>query len=208
MKTIIIGRGDGCNITIDDDMISRRHAVLRISTFGKMDIVNMGKNGTFVNGVKLRPNIPFPVKRKDVVNFANVHQLDWSQVPNPLRYIKIGVWVAGGLVALLLLILLFNSLLGSTPQQPTPSFRDDYRQETAAPAASADSAGKAAPDSARQKEQPGKSIEQVLRERAAQQQREKEKARQHPGSTSPARGNGQQTQQTQPEEGGADMPLM
>ena len=54
MKTITIGRGDGCQIFIDDDLISRRHAILKISTFGKMEIVDMGKNGTFVNGIRLR----------------------------------------------------------------------------------------------------------------------------------------------------------
>ena len=71
MKTITIGRGDGCQIFIDDDLISRRHAILKISTFGKMEIVDMGKNGTFVNGIRLRPNVPVPVKRKDIISFAN-----------------------------------------------------------------------------------------------------------------------------------------
>ena len=81
MKTITIGRGDGANIIIDNEMISRRHAILKISTFGKMEIVDMGRNGTFVNGIKLRPNVPFPVTRKDVVRFADQNspfKLDWS----------------------------------------------------------------------------------------------------------------------------------
>ena len=51
MKTITIGRGDGCNIYIDDESMSRRHAIIKIPTFGEMEIVDMSKNGTSVNGV-------------------------------------------------------------------------------------------------------------------------------------------------------------
>ena len=54
MKTITIGRGDGADIFIDDEMISRRHAILRIYTFGKMELVDMGKNGTYVNAPKIK----------------------------------------------------------------------------------------------------------------------------------------------------------
>lgn len=103
MKTITIGRGDGADIFIDDDMISRRHAILRIYTFGKMEIVDMGKNGTFVNGVRLKPNVPFPVKRKDVVNFAEVSRLNWAQVPDNTKYFKIGAIILGAIIALLIL---------------------------------------------------------------------------------------------------------
>lgn len=105
MKTITIGRGDGANIIIDDEMISRRHAILKISAFGKMEIVDMGKNGTFVNGIKLRPNVPFPVTRKDVVNFADVSQLDWSLVPDNSKFVKYVIFTIVALIAILLLIL-------------------------------------------------------------------------------------------------------
>ena len=96
MKTITIGRGEGCHIYIDDESMSRRHAIIKIPTFGGMEIVDMSKNGTFVNGVRLRPNVPFPVKRTDVVNFADVAQLDWSQVPDPMKYYKLGAAAVGG----------------------------------------------------------------------------------------------------------------
>ncbi len=114
MKTITIGRGDGADIIIDDEMISRRHAILKISTFGKMEIVDMGKNGTFVNGIKLRPNVPFPVTRKDVINFAEITQLDWSLVPNNTRYIKYGI-VA--IIGLLLIIIFASSIKGCEKQE-------------------------------------------------------------------------------------------
>lgn len=114
MKTITIGRGDGADIIIDDEMISRRHAVLKISTFGKMEIVDMGKNGTFVNGIKLRPNVPFPVTRKDVVNFAEITQLDWSLVPDNTRYIKYGI---AAVIGLLLIIIFASSIKGCEKEE-------------------------------------------------------------------------------------------
>lgn len=116
MKTVTIGRGDGCTITIDDEMMSRRHAIIKIPTFGGMEIVDMSKNGTFVNGVRLRPNVPFPVTRKDVVNFADVHQLDWSKVPDPLKYYKLGAIIVAGLIVLILAIWLVKSLFSSSEE--------------------------------------------------------------------------------------------
>ncbi len=109
MKTITIGRGDGADIIIDDEMISRRHAILKISSFGKMEIVNMGKNGTFVNGIKLRPNVPFPVTRKDIVNFADVSQLNWALVPDNTKYYKYIILAVAVLLAVLILILSLKS---------------------------------------------------------------------------------------------------
>lgn len=115
MKTITIGRGDGCDILIDDYRISRRHAVLKVYTFGKMEIVDMGQNGTWVNGVKLRPGVPFPVKRSDVVNFAEASQLNWSQVESPMKYVKLAGIIAAILILLGLLIFwIFSALSDSS----------------------------------------------------------------------------------------------
>ena len=136
MKTVSIGRGEGCNIIVDDEMMSRSHAIIRIPTFGKMEVVDMSKNGTYVNGVRVRPNVPVPVTRKDVVNFAEVYQLDWSTIPDPLKYYKIGAIIVGGLIVLLLVILLFKSLSSGTdtsPEQPAVEqvqkpIQTDYEQ--------------------------------------------------------------------------------
>lgn len=132
MKTITIGRGEGCHIYIDDELMSRRHAIIKIPTFGGMEIVDMSKNGTFVNGVRLRPNVPFPVKRTDVVNFADVAQLDWSQVPNPMKYYKLGAAIVGGLVVLLLAFFLLKNLL-STSEEPSPKPATEQIQQSATP---------------------------------------------------------------------------
>ena len=83
MKVYSIGRESGCDIVINDntDVISRRHAVLNVSPSGKMTIVDQSHNGTYVNGIRISPNVPVPVTRKDNISFAHVARLDWSLVP-------------------------------------------------------------------------------------------------------------------------------
>lgn len=109
MKSLSIGRDVGCDIVLNDgkDLISRRHAILYIYPTGKMAIVDQGQNGTYVNGIKITPNVPFPVSRKDKIMFAHVLQLDWKLVPNriaQLRNIFLGcvlvVLIVGGGVLL------------------------------------------------------------------------------------------------------------
>lgn len=117
MKTITIGRGDGCDILIDDYRISRRHAILKVYTFGKMEIVDIGQNGTWVNGVKLKPGVPFPVKRSDVINFAEASQLNWSRVESPMKYVKIAGIIAAILVMLGLLIFWISSKLSDSSSE-------------------------------------------------------------------------------------------
>ncbi|CAK7066039.1 MAG: hypothetical protein PARBB_03151 [Parabacteroides distasonis] len=109
MKVITIGRGDDNQIVLEDnqDMISRQHATLRIYETGKMEIVSTGSNGTFVNGFRIKPNMPYKVTRKDVISFAHVRQLDWALVPDPfrlLRYSIVGTVVAA-LVAIVMVLL-------------------------------------------------------------------------------------------------------
>lgn len=107
MKIITIGRGDDNQIVLDDsqDLISRQHATLRIYETGKMEIVSTGSNGTFVNGFRIKPNMPYKVTRKDVVSFAHVRQLDWALVPDPFRFVRYGL--IGGVIAILVGIAVF-----------------------------------------------------------------------------------------------------
>ena len=104
MKVYSIGREVGCDIVINDnsDVISRRHATLNVASSGKMTIVDLSHNGTYVNGIRISPNVPVPVTRKDNVSFAHVARLDWNLIPNTgATIIK---WVALGVLALLLVI--------------------------------------------------------------------------------------------------------
>ena len=101
MKTITIGRGPENMVTLNDAKTSRRHALLRCHSTGKMEIVDLSQNGTFVNGMKIPSNKPYPISRKDIVVFAHAETLNWDEVPNPYRFIKISA-----LVLLLCIILL------------------------------------------------------------------------------------------------------
>lgn len=99
MKVYSIGREAGCDIVINDnsDVVSRRHAVLNITSSGKMTIIDQSQNGTYVNGIRISSNVPVPVTRKDKISFAHVARLDWNMVPNTqrtiVRYIAIAIVV-------------------------------------------------------------------------------------------------------------------
>lgn len=104
MKRITIGRNPSCDIMFDQNMVSRNHALLNVYPSGKYEIVNMGSNGTTVNGVKISTGQPYPVKRGDTIVFAGQCALDWKEVPNPAGPWKIFGIVVGGAVVVGLLI--------------------------------------------------------------------------------------------------------
>ena len=65
-----IGRGEECSLQLDGKGISRMHARLTF-TGRRPQLLDLGSsNGTFVNGLRLKPNIPHDLKHADVVRFA------------------------------------------------------------------------------------------------------------------------------------------
>lgn len=104
MKVYSIGREIGCDIIINDnsDVISRRHATLNVAPLGKMTIVDLSHNGTYVNGIRIAQNVPVPVTRKDNVSFAHVARLDWNLIPNAGA--SVIRWGVIGVIALVLII--------------------------------------------------------------------------------------------------------
>lgn len=117
MKTITIGRSDECDIHIEHELISRRHALLRISPLGKMEIINLGANGTSVNGVKLQNSRPKKISRNDVVTFAGVKTLDFNAVPDTLKLIRIG-----SITAILLVIVAISITILSLNKNKDSNF--------------------------------------------------------------------------------------
>lgn len=101
MKVISIGRGEECNIVLDDPMISRRHAVLRLYPSGKIEIIDYSTNGTSINGVKLARETLTNIKRGTPVSFAGVKTLDWAHVPDPSKPYRM---IAYGIIGFLVLI--------------------------------------------------------------------------------------------------------
>lgn len=102
MKTYSIGRDLNCDIVINDstDVISRRHALLNVTSFGKMTIIDQSSNGTYVNGIRISQNVPVPITRKDIISLAHVAKLDWNQVP------KTNLWIMPVIAAIVLVIVL------------------------------------------------------------------------------------------------------
>lgn len=82
-KVYTIGRDPSCDIVIADptDVVSRVHASLKVKGAGKYILVDQGRNGTYVNGIKMSANEEIPVTRKDVISFAHIAELDWNQIP-------------------------------------------------------------------------------------------------------------------------------
>jgi len=117
MKTYSIGRDLGCDIVINDntDVVSRRHAVLNVGSAGKMTITDLSSNGTYVNGIKIAPNVSFPVTRKDSVSFAHVANLDWDVIPKSRRWIT---WLIVGLMVAA--IAAFLAVFFARSPQPKP----------------------------------------------------------------------------------------
>lgn len=110
-KIYTIGRDPQCDIVIQDvtDIVSRVHAVLRVEPNGKLYIKDQSKNGTYINGMRMTPNVEIPVSRKDNVSFANIRDMDWSIVPNPMMktvsiisFTALGLAVAGLLTWLII----------------------------------------------------------------------------------------------------------
>ena len=102
MKAYSIGRDVACDIVISDstDVISRRHAVLNVTSSGKMTILDQSHNGTYVNGIRISQNVAVPVTRKDNISFAHVARLDWNRIPKQGSALKYVLWSLLGLVVL------------------------------------------------------------------------------------------------------------
>lgn len=133
MRVITIGRSPECDVVVNHDMVSHRHALLKLYGNGKIEIVDVGRNGTYINNVQLKPNVPTPVSRKDVVSFAHVRQLDWKQVPDVLRPIKIIGVILSALLVVALLVWGIRSCGNGTPEPVVAPDSAQVETPTAAP---------------------------------------------------------------------------
>ena len=131
MKALSIGRDMSCDIVLHDntDVISRRHAILNITSSGKMTIVDQSRNGTYVNGIKISANVPVPVTRKDVISFAHVSQLDWNLVPRSNSIAVYGA-IALGVVLIVLACVFIPSLMPSGKEKTDVAPVEDKIEST------------------------------------------------------------------------------
>lgn len=107
MKKLTIGRNNSCDIVIPDtsDLVSRKQAILTCTFWGKMVLYDTSNNGTYINGTKLENGKGRRVTRKDKINFAQVADLDWNEVEDPYRTMKLITLI--GAVVLLIVAALF-----------------------------------------------------------------------------------------------------
>ena len=54
-ERFVVGRDEGCDLVLEDERVSRRHAYLRAHPDGRAELHDLGSaNGTFVNGRRVR----------------------------------------------------------------------------------------------------------------------------------------------------------
>jgi serine protease Do len=79
-----IGSATDNRIIISDpgNHVSRYHAILKLKWDGKYYIYDQSTNGIYVNGVKIKSKVDYPVSTTDKISLSNSYQLDWNRVPN------------------------------------------------------------------------------------------------------------------------------
>ena len=79
--TILIGRSNACQVMLDDEQVSRRHAELRLAD-GSWTVRDLGSaNGTFVNGRRLGANERVPLGPADRLRFGPDIELHLEEKP-------------------------------------------------------------------------------------------------------------------------------
>ena len=69
---VTVGRGAGCEVLIDDDSVSAKHARLEYDLGGWRITDLASTNGTAIEGVKLAPDVPTPLPYGATVRFGGV----------------------------------------------------------------------------------------------------------------------------------------
>ncbi|HEU0052023.1 MAG TPA: FHA domain-containing protein [Longimicrobium sp.] len=69
---VTIGKAAECDLVLDDDSVSARHARLEFDVGGWRLTDLASTNGTAVEGVKLAPNVPTPIPYGATVRFGGV----------------------------------------------------------------------------------------------------------------------------------------
>ncbi|MBK8372969.1 MAG: FHA domain-containing protein [Saprospiraceae bacterium] len=117
IKTIKIGRHESNDYKLDpaNEKTSRDHAILYIYKDGTMLLEDKSTNGTFINGNKILSE-KRPVKRDDLIKFADQERLDWNRIKlpknNDIYKFVVGILLIGifGLLSYFVLYPKFKSI--------------------------------------------------------------------------------------------------
>lgn len=83
MRLLKIGSSPDCDIVLNSKRVSTLHAELIMLNNGDILLEDKGStNGTFVNNQPIKQGASVPVRRGDLIRFADT-ELQWSMVPQP-----------------------------------------------------------------------------------------------------------------------------
>lgn len=83
MRLLKIGSSPDCDIVLNSRRVSALHAELIMLNNGDILLEDKGStNGTFVNNQPIKQGASIPVRRGDLIRFADM-ELQWSSVPQP-----------------------------------------------------------------------------------------------------------------------------
>ena len=111
----LIGRGSTCDLALDDDGVSRRHAKIAISQEGVVNLIDLDStNGTFINGARVDLSIvregdriqigsdvtvQFVYRKRGEITRRRAPVEDEPAVPLTKREREVAVLVADGLTS-------------------------------------------------------------------------------------------------------------
>lgn len=77
-QSFIIGRGEDCDVRVDDEYASNHHARVTKDPDGRIWIQDMGStNGTWLNGMRLPPGARWPLLPGSRVRVGRT-EIPWS----------------------------------------------------------------------------------------------------------------------------------
>lgn len=83
MRLLKIGSSQDCDIVLSSRKVSALHAEITLLNNGDILLEDKGStNGTYVNNQPVKPGASIPIRRGDLVRFADT-ELQWASVPQP-----------------------------------------------------------------------------------------------------------------------------
>lgn len=138
---VTVGRGRQSDVSIDDDSVSSAHATLEYER-GSWRITDLGSaNGTFVEGVRLAPQVPTPLAYGSTVRFGAVQthfrpvagadpeaaRESFRPPPGPVRLVerrrgvRLPLWLVLLLVVVLVIAATWFGLIWQPAPEPVPA---------------------------------------------------------------------------------------
>lgn len=125
----VIGSAPSCDLVIDEQLVSQRHAEFATKADGCWLKDLCSKNGTFVNGTKLSSNTERLLVDDDVVSISFV---DFKFVDGKVEHSKVRIWYSLGVVAVTIFVVLALNWLWMGMQGSSDSCLNRARREAAA----------------------------------------------------------------------------